>query len=51
MGRSTEKNYIFQIGTRDKQIARFEMPKESCLKWELYYDHVRKKGGFRAEDD
>ncbi len=51
LGRSTEKNYIFQIGTRDKQIARFEMPKESCLKWELYYDHVRKKGGFRAEDD
>jgi 1-acyl-sn-glycerol-3-phosphate acyltransferase len=43
---STEKNYIFQIGMKDNQIARFEMPHESCLKWELYYDHVRKKSGF-----
>ena len=41
-GMSTEKNFIFQIGTKDRQIARFEMPKESCLKWEIYYDYVLK---------
>jgi len=42
-GRSTEKNYIFQIGTKERQIARFEMPHESCLKWEIYYDLIKYK--------
>jgi 1-acyl-sn-glycerol-3-phosphate acyltransferase len=45
-GRSTEKNYIFQIGLKigekKDEIARFEMPHESCLKWETYYDIVEK---------
>jgi 1-acyl-sn-glycerol-3-phosphate acyltransferase len=47
-GRSTEKNFIFQLGTRDKntggiKIARFEMPNESCLKWEIIYTCVRNR--------
>ncbi len=49
-GRSTEKNYIFQIvlvclrkdGYTGFDVSRFEMLNESCLKWELYYDYVRK---------
>jgi 1-acyl-sn-glycerol-3-phosphate acyltransferase len=48
-GRSTEKNFIFQIGIKvDKKgeekknkIARFEMPNESCLKWEILFDLVK----------
>ncbi|MFW6137926.1 MAG: lysophospholipid acyltransferase family protein [Spirochaetota bacterium] len=40
-GRSTERNYIFQI-ILDHDIARFEMPGESCYKWEVVYDHLRK---------
>ena len=47
MGRSTEKNYIFQIGIKDDEkkdeIARFEMPNESCLKWEVFYDIVENR--------
>ena len=43
LGKSTEKNFIFQIGMKDKQIARFEMPKESCLKWEIFYDLVQNR--------
>ena len=50
-GRSTEKNFIFQIGIKpDKEdeekkneIARFEMPNESCLKWEIFFDLVKAK--------
>ena len=53
-GRSTEKNFIFQIvasdGTGRFTIGRFEMPHESCLKWELYYDYIRKKSGFENEE-
>jgi len=49
-GRSTEKNSIFQIVKKDDDLGRFEMPHESCLKWELYYDFIRKKSGFYAED-
>ena len=50
-GRSTEKNFIFQIGNKvDKEgeeknnrIARFVMPNESCLKWEILFDLVKAK--------
>jgi hypothetical protein len=42
-GRSTEKNYIFQIGMKERQIARFKMPHESCLKWEIFYNLIRDK--------
>jgi len=58
-GRSTEKNFIFQIlfliltengspnvledGRVKLDIGRFKMLNESCLKWELFYDFVRKK--------
>lgn len=45
--RSTEKNYIFQIGTKERQIARFEMPHESCLKWEICYDLIQYKSAER----
>ncbi len=41
-GWSVEKNFIFQIGMEDKVIGRFEMQHESCLKWEYYFDYVRK---------
>ena len=41
-GWSVEKNFIFQIGMKDKEICRFEMHRESCLKWELYFEYVRK---------
>jgi 1-acyl-sn-glycerol-3-phosphate acyltransferase len=57
-GRSTEKNFIFQILYRTDtefgsayDIGRFEMRRESCLKWELFYDHVRRKSGCRTEED
>ena len=54
-GRSTEKNFIFQIVATDDTgkfiIGRFEMPHESCLKWELYYDYIRKKSGFENDED
>jgi len=48
-GRSTEQNTFFQI-VLDDNIARFEMKQESCYKWELYYDFLRKKRGFREEE-
>jgi 1-acyl-sn-glycerol-3-phosphate acyltransferase len=48
-GRSTERNTIFQI-VLDEDIARFQMPFESCYKWELIYDHVRRTGGFRGAE-
>ncbi len=41
-GWSVEKNFIFQIGMKDKEICRFEMQHESSLKWEFYFDYVRK---------
>jgi 1-acyl-sn-glycerol-3-phosphate acyltransferase len=47
-GRSTEKNIYFQV-VLDNDIARFQMHEESCYKWELYYDYVRKKGGYSQE--
>ena len=73
-GRSTEKNFIFQIvfPVLDEEgkpiiqdtvmnkrhiklskldIGRFEMLHESCLKWELYYDAVRKKAGYKAAEE
>jgi len=66
-GKSTEKNFIFQIvfplfaedgtpliaedGYAKLDIGRFEMLNESCLKWELYYDFVRSKAGYKAEED
>ena len=47
VGRSTEKNFIFQIGFKNlekkDEIARFEMPHESCLKWEIYFDLISKR--------
>jgi hypothetical protein len=49
-GRSTEKNIFFQF-VLDSDIARFQMHGESCHTWELYYDFVRKKGGYRAEGE
>jgi len=48
-GRSTERNTIFQI-VMDHDIARFEMTSESCYKWEVYYDYIRNKGGFKGEE-
>ena len=49
-GRSTERNSIFQIVLND-DIARFEMPYESCYKWELIYNHVRKSAGYAQEEE
>ena len=49
-GRSTERNSIFQL-VLDEDIARFEMPNESCYKWELIYDHVRKSAGYGSEEE
>ncbi len=48
-GRSTEQNTFFQI-VLDDDIARFEMKHESCYKWELYYDFIRKQRGYREEE-
>ncbi len=48
-GRSTERNMIFQI-ILDEDTARFEMLNESCYKWEIIYDHIRKQGGYRDEE-
>jgi hypothetical protein len=42
-GRSAVKNYIFQVYKKEWQLARFEIPHESCLKWEIYYDLIRDK--------
>jgi 1-acyl-sn-glycerol-3-phosphate acyltransferase len=50
LGRSTEKNTLFQI-VLEKDIARFRMHGESCYKWELFYDFVRKRSGFRAHQE
>lgn len=49
-GRSTELNTVFQV-VLDEDIARFEMPEESCYKWELFYDHVRMMRGFQKEEE
>jgi len=49
-GRSTEQNDFFQI-VLNHDIARFQMLEESCYKWELIYDYIRKKGGFREEEE
>lgn len=49
-GRSTELNTVFQV-VLDEDIARFEMPEESCYKWELFYDHVRMMRGFNKEEE
>jgi 1-acyl-sn-glycerol-3-phosphate acyltransferase len=49
-GRSTERNTIFQI-VLDNDVARFIMPNESCYKWELIYDHMRRKGGYKSEEE
>jgi 1-acyl-sn-glycerol-3-phosphate acyltransferase len=48
-GKSTEKNMIFQI-VIDASIARFEMVNESCYKWEIFYDYIRKERGFLEEN-
>jgi 1-acyl-sn-glycerol-3-phosphate acyltransferase len=48
-GRSTERNNIFQLILED-DIARFIMPEESCYKWEVVYDHIRRRGGYREEE-
>jgi len=48
-GRSTEQNTFFQV-VLNEDIARFEMQEESCYKWELYYDFIRKKRGYREEE-
>ena len=48
-GRSTEVNTIFQIVLND-DIGRFEMHKESCYKWEVIYDYIRNKGGYKEEE-
>ena len=49
-GRSTERNSIFQVVLED-DIARFDMQEESCYKWELIYDHVRRISGYRSEEE
>jgi 1-acyl-sn-glycerol-3-phosphate acyltransferase len=49
-GRSTEVNTVFQI-VLDDDIARFEMMQESCYKWEIIYDYIRKKGGFKETEE
>lgn len=57
LGRSTEKSTFFQVvfaeDTEDIDggidIARFEMHGESCLKWQLYYDYVRRVSGRSTE--
>jgi len=48
-GRSTERNNIFQLVLQD-DIARFIMEEESCYKWEVVYDHIRRRGGYRDEE-
>jgi 1-acyl-sn-glycerol-3-phosphate acyltransferase len=47
-GRSTEKNTFFQIFLYTG-LARFKMLNESCYKWEIMYDFIRKKGGYKSE--
>ncbi len=47
-GRSTERNNIFQI-VLEKDIGRFLMTNESCYKWEIFYDYIRKRGGYKGE--
>lgn len=48
-GRSTERNNIFQVILED-DIARFIMSKESCYKWEVVYDHIRRRGGYKNDE-
>lgn len=49
-GRSTEVNTIFQI-VLNEDIGRFEMHEESCYKWEIIYDYIRKKGGYKIGEE
>ena len=49
-GRSTELNNVFQI-ILDDDIGRFVMNEESPYKWEIIYDYIRKKGGYRTEEE
>jgi hypothetical protein len=48
-GKSTERNNIFQLVLED-DIARFEMHSESCYKWEVVYDYIRRRGGYLEEE-
>jgi hypothetical protein len=48
-GRSTERNNIFQLVLED-DIARFIMQEESCYKWEVIYNYIRKRGGYLEEE-
>ncbi|MBN2325471.1 MAG: 1-acyl-sn-glycerol-3-phosphate acyltransferase [Spirochaetes bacterium] len=48
-GRSTERNNIFQL-VLENDIARFIMDEESCYKWEVVYDHIRRKSGYQNEE-
>jgi len=48
-GRSTEQNNFFQI-TLDDDIARFEMLNESPYKWEIIYDYLRSRVGYKEKD-
>ena len=48
-GRSTERNNIFQV-IMEEDIARFIMSEESCYKWEVVYDHIRRRGGYKDEE-
>jgi 1-acyl-sn-glycerol-3-phosphate acyltransferase len=50
-GSSVEKNYIFQVGMNNKKIGRFEMQRESCPKWEYYFDYVRKINRNKLENE
>jgi hypothetical protein len=34
----------------ENDIARFIMDEESCYKWEVIYDHIRLRGGYRDEE-
>jgi 1-acyl-sn-glycerol-3-phosphate acyltransferase len=49
-GKSTEKTMIFQI-VIDDNIARFEMVNESCYKWELIFNYIRRERGFIEESE
>jgi hypothetical protein len=42
---------VMKDGRVKLDIGRFEMMNESCLKWELYYDHLRQRGGYKAIEE
>lgn len=50
LGRSTERNNIFQL-ILENDLARFELPHESCYKWEIMYDSLRRRGGYKQEEE